>query len=104
MYLLDILEVPENIMDIYLDDEEPSQDTMIIGYIRKKTTDPQKRTRIYTNNINRLSTFATKGFRPVYTIDKIIDTLNNRGWIVGADNLQMNIFYQIFYKLKNPLT
>ena len=104
MYLLDILEVPENIMDIYLDDDDPSQDKMIIGYIRKKTTDPQKNTRIYTNNINRLSTYTTKGFRPVYTIDKIIDTLNNRGWIVGADNLQMNIFYQIFYKLKNPLT
>ena len=104
MYLLDILEVPENIMDIYLDDEEPSQDKMVIGYVRKKTTDPQKHTRIYTNNINRLSTFSTKGFRQLYTIDKVIDALNTRGWIVGADNLQMNIFYQIFYKLKNPLT
>ena len=36
MYLLDILEVPENIMDIYLEDEEPSQDKMIIGYVRKE--------------------------------------------------------------------
>ena len=100
MFQMDILEVPRNIRKLYLEeDEQPMQETMFLGYIRRKSTEPFEETRLYTNNPDRLSIYATKGFKMVYKIDKIIDYLKKNGWIVGCNNLVMNSFDQIYAKL-----
>ena len=103
----DILEVPNNIIDIYLDDTDindsesikPSDITMPILYIRRKTSKPHKYTRIYTNSADRFSDYVSKGFKEIYTIDKYIKILMQRGWVIGADNLTMNDFYKMWKKL-----
>lgn len=103
MFQLDILEVPRNIRQLYLDQDDevrPSDDTMYIGYIRRKTTEPWENTRLYTNNPERLSIYATKGFKLIYKIDKIVEYLKSTGWIVGCNNLVMNSFETVFAKLK----
>ena len=103
MFQMDILEVPRNIKELYVDvfDEvKPSQETMVIGYIRKKTTEPWETTRLYTNNPERFSIYATKGFKLVYKVDKIVEYLRNTGWIIGCNNLTMNTFDSVFSKLK----
>lgn len=103
MFQGDIIELPINFMDMYSDDEneiKPDKDTMPILYIRRKTTEPFVNTRIYTNNPDRMNPYTTKGFKLLYKIDTAIDTLFNRGWIVGTDNLTMNDFYKSFGKLR----
>lgn len=103
----DILEVPANLMDIYLDDTDindedpikPADTTMPILYIRRKTTKPHKYTRIYTNNADRFSEYVSRGFKEIYTIDHYIKILNQRGWVVGADNLTMNDYSKMFKNL-----
>lgn len=103
MFQGDILELPINFMDMYSDDEDEikaDKDTMPILYIRRKTTEPFVNTRIYTNNPDRMNPYTTKGFKLLYKIDTAIDTLFNRGWIVGTDNLTMNDFYKSFGKLR----
>lgn len=103
MFQGDIIELPINFMNMYSDDEneiKADKDTMPILYIRRKTTEPFVNTRIYTNNPDRMNPYTTKGFKLLYGIDKAIDTLFNRGWIVGTDNLTMNDFYKSFGKLR----
>lgn len=103
MFQLDIVEVPINIKQLYEYQEEdykPKEETMYIGYIRKKTTEPFEGTRLYTNNPERLSPYATKGFKMVYKIDKVIDYLKYTGRLVGCTNLIMNTFDEVFAKLK----
>lgn len=103
MFQGDIIELPVNFMDMYSDDEDEikaDKDTMPILYIRRKTTEPFVNTRIYTNNPDRMNPYTTKGFKLLYKIDTAIDTLFNRGWIVGTDNLTMNDFYKSFGKLR----
>lgn len=103
MFQGDIIELPINFMDMYSDDEDEikaDKDTMPILYIRRKTTEPFVNTRIYTNNPDRMNPYTTKGFKLLYKIDTAIDTLFNRGWIVGTDNLTMNDFYKSFGKLR----
>lgn len=103
MFQGDIIEIPINFMDMYSDDEDEikaDKDTMPILYIRRKTTEPFVNTRIYTNNPDRMNPYTTKGFKLLYKIDTAIDTLFNRGWIVGTDNLTMNDFYKSFGKLR----
>lgn len=103
----DILEVPANLMDIYLDDTDindedpikPADTTMPILYIRRKTTKPHKYTRIYTNNADRFSEYVSRGFKEIYTIDHYIKILNQRGWVIGADNLTMNDYSKMFKNL-----
>ena len=104
----DIVEVPTNILDLYTDDNneegepqyvKPNKEMMPILYIRRKTSDPKPRTRLYTNNSNRFSDYMTRGFKIIYKIDKVIDVLNKRGWIIGADNLTMNDYNNIYNKL-----
>ena len=104
MFQGDVIECPTNVMRIYTADEEeeipPNDNTIPILYIRRKTTEPFDTTRIYTNNAERLSDYTTKGFKTIYRIDKIIDILLARGWVMGADNLTMNDFYKSFGKLR----
>lgn len=103
MFQMDILEVPQNIRQLYLDQEEevkPSTNVMYIGYIRRKTTEPWENTRLYTNNPDRLSPYSTKGFKLIYKIDKVVQYLRETGWIVGCNNLTMNNFDTVFAKLK----
>lgn len=104
MIQADLLEVPDNIFEIYRDstDEDPipkSKSTMPILYLRRKTTEPRPRTRVYTNNSLRFSPYVTSGFQKIYKIDKVIDTLIDRGWFVGADNLTANDFMSIYDNL-----
>ena len=104
MIQCDLLEVPDNIFDIYRDstEEEPipkSKNTMPILYLRRKTTEPRPRTRVYTNNSLRFSPYVTSGFQKIYKIDKVIETLIDRGWFVGADNLTANDFMSMYDNL-----
>lgn len=108
MMQCNILEVPENLMEIYLDEEDektdrvkPSKIKMPIMYIRRKTTEPHRGTRIYTNNAERFGIGVSKGFTRIYKVDKFIELMLDRGWIAGADNLTMNDFYSIFNNLYN---
>lgn len=101
----DILEIPSNLMELYLMDEndkeywKKSQNTMPILYIRRKTTKPHSYTRIYTNNADRFSEYVSRGFKVIYTLDNTVNALMNRGWCIGADNLTMNDFYKMYDKL-----
>ena len=108
MIQCDIMEVPVNIQEVYVSsgedddfDELPklSKDTMPILYIRRKTSEPHKDTRLYTNNNERFSAYSTRGFKRVYTIDNIIWNLFQRGWYIGADNLTLNDWMRIFDSL-----
>ena len=104
MFQGDIVEVPNNIIRLYTADEDetvvPMKETIPILYIRRKTTEPFATTRLYTNNAERMSEYVTKGFKVIYTIDKAIEAILNRGWVIGADNLTMNDFYKSLGKLK----
>lgn len=104
MFQGDIVEVPNNILRLYTADEDetvvPTKETIPILYIRRKTTEPFATTRLYTNNAERMSEYVTKGFKIIYTIDKAIDAILQRGWVIGADNLTMNDFYKSLGKLK----
>lgn len=104
MFQMDILEVPSNIRDLYKDDFEevkPAKNTMFVGYIRRKTTEPWYHTRVYTNNSERVITpYATKGFKLEYKVDRVVMWLKDNGWIIGCNNLVMNDFDNIFSKLK----
>ena len=104
MFQGDIVEIPNNVFDIYSADEDEevpvSEEVMPILYIRRKTTEPYPKTRVYTNNPERMSEYISKGFKPIYTIDKAIDELLKRGWVIGADNLTMNDFSTILSKLR----
>jgi len=108
MMQVDLLEVPVNMMDVYryCDEEEydeaESDKTIIIGYVRRKTTEPHEGTRVYTNNNKRFNDYTTIGFQMIYKIDRIIYDLKKVGWLVGADNLTMNDFYRIWDNLRNP--
>lgn len=99
-----IVELPNNLLDIYLSDEDEeiqeSTDLIPCLYIRRKTTPPYKNTRIYTNNPDRLSEYSTRGFSLVYQIDKVIEAIIKRGWVIGADNLTMNDFSKCWSKLR----
>ena len=99
-----IIEIPKNLIDIYLsdypEDIRESTEAMPCLYIRRKTTEPYSNTRLYTNNPDRLSEFSSRGFTLIYQIDKVVDELIKRGWIIGADNLTMNDFSKCFSKLR----
>ena len=107
MIQCDIIEVPDNIMEVYqqdADQDDPdyiefSKNVIPIAYFRRKTSEIKSGTRTYTNNPNRFNVHTTKGFRVRFMIDKVIKELNDRGWIVGADNLTMNDFRTIYRKL-----
>lgn len=97
-----ILEIPKNMIDCEIDDlgeDYLSKDLMPILYLRRKTTEPKPQTRIYTNNAKYFSEYVTKGFIEIYKIDKAVAELYDRGWLIGADNLTMNDFDNIFKKL-----
>lgn len=107
MIQCNVLQVPDNIYDVYIQDEddetlEPiefSSTTMPILYFRRKTTPIKPGTRIYTNNAERFSPYVSRGFKVLCILDNIIRNLYDRGWMVGADNLTMNDFRQIYRKL-----
>lgn len=95
-----IVEIPINLIEEIINDSDNfSQETMPILYFRRKTTEPKPNTRVYTNNPNHFNDYTTKGFKIVYKIDKIVEQIYKRGWIIGADNLTMNDFFNIFKKL-----
>ena len=99
----DILRVPENLLDVFLngrDDDELSQENIFILYVRRKTTPPKDNPRIYTNNPDRMGKLTTKGFRNVCKVDEVIADLTLRGWIIGTDNLCMNDFMRIYQNLR----
>ena len=104
MLLGNIIEIPINMIDCLVDDLDESyysKSTMPVLYIRRKTSEPKEGTRIYTNNSKHFNEYTTKGFKLVYKIDKIIERLYNRGWLIGADNLTMNDFDTIFRRLNS---
>lgn len=96
----DILDVPTNIRDMFVYGEDAAVTTMPILYIRKKTTEPFKVTRVYTNNSERFNEYTSRGFKKIYKIDLIVEQIMLRGWFIGADNLTMNAFDTIWKKLK----
>ena len=95
-----IVEIPINLIEEIINDSDNfSQETMPILYFRRKTSEPKPNTRVYTNNPNHFNDYTTKGFKIIYKIDKIVEQIYKRGWIIGADNLTMNDFFNIFKKL-----
>lgn len=101
MFLVDILEVPENIRAIYDDESvKPTEYTMPILYIQRKTTEPYRDTRLYTNNPIRFGPYVSRGFQNIYLIDKIVEQLLIRGYLFAADNLTANSFKTVYDNLK----
>ena len=96
----DIMRVPDNVLEMFMDHAEPSNSSIYVLYIRRKTSEPHEKTRTYTNNADRLNSFTTRGFRVIYKIDEIIADLTNKGWIIGTDNLCMNDFMKIYQNLR----
>lgn len=96
----DILEVPVNLKKVIAFGEEPSDITMPMLFIRRKTTEPLPGTRLYTNSAERFDQYTTKGFKLLYKVDVYLETITKRGWVAGADNLTMNDWDNIFKKLK----
>lgn len=101
LFMCEIMEVPENIHLVYRDEVEASKDKMPIIYITRKTSEPFKDTRLYTNSSERFGPYVTRGFQLVYRIDKVVDTLSKRGYFFGADNLTMNSFQTCFTNLRS---
>lgn len=100
-YLVKIINVPENILDIHEDEEiKPSQNNIPIMYVMRKTSEPLRATRVYTNNGSRLGAMVTRGFRVVYKFDQAIKDLTDKGWIIGTDNLCMNEFSKVYQNLR----
>lgn len=100
MFLANIIEVPTNVRNMYIYDDEPTADTMPALYIMKKTSEPHVYTRLYTNSADRFDDYTTRGFKAVYRIDAIVERLIYRGWVIGADNLTMNDFDIVWKRLK----
>ena len=100
LFLANLLEVPTNIKNMYVYDDEPEASTMPVLYIQKKTSEPHLYTRVYTNNSERFDDYTSKGFKRIYKIDAVVELLLYRGWVIGADNLTMNDFDQIWKRLK----
>lgn len=101
MFQANIVEVPANILQCFIDEEEkPVSSLMPILYIRKKTSDPYIYTRLYTNNAERFGEYVTRGFVLHYTIDKVVQLLIKNGWVIGTDNKTMNNFNKIFTSLQ----
>lgn len=106
MFQVDIVELPENIMKVYKDstEEDPielnTREKIPTLYVRRKTTQPKEKTRLYTNNPDRFSQYATDGYKIICRLDMIVDKLIQRGWILGADNLTMNDFFRCFNSLR----
>lgn len=103
MMLVEIINKPCNLMDMYLDGASPANRKMPIAYVQRKTTPPQQNTRIYTNNPERFGQFVTRGYKNLCKIDEVMEMLRKNGWIIGADNLTMNDFMNIWGKLRNPM-
>lgn len=103
MIQCNIIEIPTNIVQVNVDDLDESylsKEKMPVLYMRRKTTEPKPKTRVYTNNADHFNEYTTKGFQVIFRIDKVILELYQRGWIVGADNLTMNDFGNIYRKLR----
>ena len=108
MIQCNITEIPTNTLEVYMQDDdrdnrpklELGKDLMPVLYFRRKTGDIKPGTRVYTNNPERFSPYVTQGFKQFYRIDNIIRAIYERGWIIGADNLTMNDFRNIFGKLR----
>ena len=96
----DIIEVPVNYKDVITYEVEPDDEVIPILYIRRKTTEPLPGTRVYTNNPERINQYTTRGFKIFFRIDQYVDVLTKRGWVIGADNLTMNDWDNIFKRLK----
>jgi hypothetical protein len=96
----DIIEVPTNYKDVIVYEVEPTTELIPVLYIRRKTGEPLPGTRVYTNNPDRINKYSTKGFKMVYKIDEYVAELTKRGWVLGADNLTMNDWDNIFKRLK----
>ena len=101
MFMVEILEVPENIHLVYRDEIDPSKDTMPILYVTRKTSQPFADTRLYTNSPERFGPYVSRGFQQIYKIDKVVDVLSKRGYFFGADNLTMNSFKTCFDNLRS---
>lgn len=101
MFLVDILEVPENINLVYRDEVPASKEWMPILYIQRKTSEPFIDTRLYTNNPDRFGPYFSRGFQIIYKIDKVVDILIRRGYFFGADNLTVNSFKSVYDNLKS---
>lgn len=101
MFLVEIMMVPENIHLVYRDNVEPTKETMPIMYIQRKTSEPYRNTRLYTNSPERFGPYVTRGFQLIYKIDKAIDILSRRGYFFGADNLTTNSFKTVFDNLRS---
>lgn len=104
MFQCDVVEIPSNLFEIYREstEDEPipeSKNKMPSLYIRRKTSEPKKGTRIYTNNATRYNEYVSMGFKRIYKIDKVIENLIERGWLIGADNLTMNDFDNAYSEL-----
>ena len=96
----DIIQIPKNLIECYINDSDKySKELMPVMYIRRKTSEPKPNTRVYSNNPNHFNNYTTKGFKKIYKIDKVVEALYTRGWMIGADNLTMNDFNTIFKKL-----
>ena len=95
-----IIEVPKNVYNVYVDGDAPCDAKIPVLYIRRKTSCPHSGTRLYTNNALRFSEYVTRGFTKIYKIDLAVERLIQLGWIFGADNLTMNDFNNIFNKLR----
>lgn len=96
----DILELPTNVRNMYLYEEDPEETTMPVLYIRRKTSEPFRTTRVYSNNSERFNEYTSRGFKKIYKLDLVIEQIMLRGWFMGADNLTMNDFDAIWKKLK----
>ena len=101
MFMVDIMEVPDNIHLMYRDEIDASKETMPILYIQRKTTEPFQDTRLYTNNPERFGPYVSRGFQLIYKIDKVVEILSKRGYFFGADNLTVNSFKTCFDNLRS---
>ena len=106
MIQCNLVEIPSNTLEVYLQDDPDNKDPielndelMPVLYFRRKTGEIKPGTRVYTNNPERFSPLVTKGFKIFYQIDKIIKAIYDRGWIIGADNLTMNDFREVWKHL-----
>ena len=70
-------------------------------YIEPKTSKTLDKTRLYTDNAGHLvNKYSTMGFKKIYEIDNIIETMIKSGWLIFSNNLVGNEFMQTYNYLR----
>ena len=101
-YIAYFVNIPTNTLNVYKEIEPDFvNNKMQYLYIEPKTSKILDKTRLYTDNAGHLTNkYSTMGFKKIYEIDNIIETMIKSGWMIFSNNLVGNEFMQTYNYLR----